>query len=260
MARLYASGSVLGSIRCVVQTVDGTSVRAVALVLTLIAIAIGAALGVRGGGEVSNIGRWQPPLWQALVGGIVAMGVIDLFHIGGWFGSLVAIASTAAVLAFAVANVRIGGMVVIASGLVLNLVVTIFNWGRPVSSSALVSSGIVKSSEVSKLVLTGGRKLADGAALGFLGDVIPLPWGQVISIGDLAILVGTVLVTSSVLRRRGVPGGADPFSPHHGPAGYRNAMDVLGRGPAPRRGPGLHPSRLDGPKGRHRPQPGRRPR
>ena len=100
------------------------------------------------------------------------------------------------------------------------------------------------------MVLNGGRT-ADGSILGFLGDVIPLPWGQVISIGDVLILVGLALVVASILRRYevGRPSG------HHGRGGsgdYSPALAALGRGPAPRRGPGLHPSRLGGPEGGRR--------
>lgn len=230
-----------------------------ALIPTLLAVAVGVGLGLRWGGEFSNVTRWQPVLWQALVGGVVVITLVDLAGITGGFGAFLVILATAAILAFTVLNIRVGGMVVIAAGVGLNLFVTFINWGRPVSASALVSAGIVKKSELGTIVLTGGRSTGD-AILGFLGDVIPLPWGQVISFGDLLILIGTVLVTASVLRLQAVRGGMNPFIGRNGPAGYSNALDVLGRGPAPRRGPGLHPSRLDGPATRRNPRPGRHPR
>ena len=231
-----------------------------ALIPTLLAIAIGIGLGLRWGGDLSNISRWQPMLWQALVGGVVVITLVDLIGITGWFGALLVIAATAAILAFTMVNIRVGGMVVIAAGTGLNLLVTLFNWGRPVSSSALVTAGIVKKSDLATLVLTGGRSAEGGAVFGFLGDIIPLPWGQVISIGDVLILIGTVLVTTSVLRRKAVGGGVNPFVNNRGSVGYSNALDVLGRGPAPRRGPGLHPSRLNDKRDRRPSQPGRRPR
>ena len=78
------------------------------------------------------------------------------------------------------------------------------------------------------------------------------------------LLVGLSRVTASVVRRYEVGGGgrcsAGPGnrSGIGGPRDYRTALDALGRGPAPRRGPGLHPSRLSGQgTGRRRP-PGSR--
>jgi len=224
-----------------------------ALVPTLLAIGIGVGLGLLWGGRVSNLLEWVPPLWEALVGGIAVRVLLDLLPWSGFVPSTLAIASTAALLAFALVNVRIGGMVLVVAGLGLNLLVMFVNWGMPVSASALVSSGIVTEKQVGDVVLSGGREVADGAFLGFLGDVIPLPWGQVISIGDVLVLVGIALVTASVLRRyevgRRTPSGRGGRG---GPGEYRSALEALGRGPAPRKGPGLHPSKLSGAEGGRR--------
>lgn len=231
-----------------------------ALVLTLLAIAIGTGLGIRWGGQISNITLWHPVLWESLVGGVVLLWLVDLVGISGSFGAFLAVVGTTAVLVFAVFNVRVGGMVLVVAGVGSNLLVTLLNWGMPVSGSALVSAGIVERSKLTTVTLTGGRSINNGAVLGILGDVIPLPWGQVISIGDLILLVGIALVTASVLRQHSVGRGQSPYVNLRGPASYRNALEVLARGPAPRRGPGLHPSRLDGRRDRHRPSSGRRPR
>ncbi len=224
-----------------------------ALVPTLLAIGIGVGLGLLWGGRVSNLLEWVPPLWEALVGGIAVRVLLDLLPWSGFVPSTLAIASTAALLAFALVNVRIGGMVLVVAGLGLNLLVMFVNWGMPVSASALVSSGIVTEKQVGDVVLSGGREVADGGFLGFLGDVIPLPWGQVISIGDVLVLVGIALVTASVLRRyevgRRTPSGRGGRG---GPGEYRSALEALGRGPAPRKGPGLHPSKLSGAEGGRR--------
>lgn len=224
-----------------------------ALVPTLLAIGIGVGLGLLWGGRISNVAEWAPPLWEALAGGVAVKVLLDLLPWSGFVPSTLAIAATAALLAFAVVNVRIGGMVLVVAGLGLNLLVTVVNWGMPVSSSALVSAGIVSEQQVSDIVLTGGREVSDGAVLGFLGDVIPLPWGQVISIGDLLVLVGLALVTASVLRRYEVGrSGSAPVRGRGSTVEYRSALEALGRGPAPRRGPGLHPSRLGSAEGRRR--------
>ena len=106
------------------------------------------------------------------------------------------------------------------------------------AGAALVSAGVVDTeSQLDTLVLSGGNEVADGAFLGFLGGIIPLPWGQVLSIGDVLWLVGLSLVTASVMRRYEVRGRG-------GRGSYSDSLSALSRGPAPRRGPGLHPSRL----------------
>lgn len=214
-----------------------------ALLPTLLAIGIGVGLGLYWGGSLENMMTWRPLYWQALVGGIAVSLLLDLFGIGGFFGALLLILATAAILGFAIVNLRTGGMVLVVAGLGLNLFVTLINWATPVSGSALVSAGILTRKQLPEVTLTGGRELADGALFGFLGDVIPLPWGHVISIGDLLILVGITLVTASVLRQYQVGGGSPRSGMRNAPNDYRSALDALGRGPAPRRGPGLHPSR-----------------
>ncbi|MHB1137540.1 MAG: DUF5317 family protein [Microthrixaceae bacterium] len=213
-----------------------------ALIPTLLAISIGVALGMYWGGRLENLLAWRPPLWQALLGGVVLSILVDLIGVGGFLGALLVLVGSGAILAFAVVNVRVGGMVLVVAGVGLNVLVHLINWGTPVSGSALVSAGIVERDELGDITLTGGRELADGSILGFLGDSIGLPWGHVVSIGDLLTLVGICLVTASVVRRYEVGSGR---SSRGGPMEYRSALDALGRGPAPRRGPGLHPSRME---------------
>lgn len=236
-----------------------TRLPPVALVPTLLAILIGVGLGIRWGGRIDHLLGWRPVLPTALAVGLAAQFLTDLVGVGGGFGSFLAIVSLGSLLAFAVLNVRTGGMVLVALGLALDLLVTLLNWGTPVSRSALESAGALDEGATGTVVLSGGRKLADGSFLGFLGDVIPLPWGQVVSIGSILTLLGLVLVSASVVRRYEVGGG--PRRPvrggsfQRGPRDYRTALDALGRGPAPRRGPGLHPSRLE----ERRPAAPRRP-
>lgn len=232
-----------------------------ALLPTLLAMLIGVGLGLHWGGRVDHVLTWRPAAWELLAGGVVVLVLMDLLAWSGALVTLVVVLATAALLAFAVINVRIGGMVLVVLGLGLDLLVTVLNWGMPVSGSALVSAGIVDEAELASVQLGGGRELADGAVLGVLGDVIPLPWGHVVSIGDLVLLVGICLVTASVCRQYEVGGahrggGRRSGRGRRGPNDYRSALDALGRGPAPRRGPGLHPSRLPAQRGNRR-RPGR---
>lgn len=213
-----------------------------ALILTLLAVGVGVALGFRWGGNAGNVLDWRPELWQTGLAGVSLVVITDVVSIHGTPAVLLRLLALVLVLVFTVVNIRTGGMVLIAAGVGLNLFVTLINWGMPVSPSALVSAGVVdKASELDNAVLTGGREVADGALLGFLGGVIPLPWGQVISIGDLLWLAGLSLVTASVMRRYEVRGGSRGRSPG---GTYSDSLSALSRGPAPRKGPGLHPSRL----------------
>ncbi len=233
-----------------------------ALLPTLLAIGIGVGLGLHWGGRLDNLLAWRPPAWQALAVSVTVLIVMDLLPVSGALVTFIVVAAMGGALFFAVVNLRIGGMVLVVAGLGLDLLVTVVNWGMPVSGSALVSAGIVTEENLAEVQLNGGRELAEGATLGFLGDLIPLPWGHVVSIGDLILLVGITLVTASVARRYQVGGGTSSFGGNGrfngrgGPRDYRSALDALGRGPAPRRGPGLHPSRLPKQRGVRR-GPGR---
>lgn len=236
-------------------------VGCVALLPTLLAIAIGIGLGVYWGGAPANLLEWRPLGAMIGLGGVSLLVLVDVVPFGGPVMTFLRIIALGAIVAFGVINLRIGGMVLVVVGVGLNLLVTVLNWGMPVSSSALVSAGIISADEVDMVSLHGGRSIADGALLGFLGGVIPLPWGHVISIGDLIALFGIVLVTASICRRFEVPGGRGrgpgggrPI--RSGPSDYRTALDALGRGPAPSRGPGLHPSRLPGERGPAKRRPG----
>lgn len=224
-----------------------------AALLTIIAVAAGTMLGLAKGGRLENAITWRPAAWELAVGGVA---VQLLLRLTGWSGGLavfVDIVSTIAVLAFAVLNIRLGGMVVIVIGLSLNLLPAVMNWGTPVRPQALVSAGIVTQKDLDKgVTVDGPRHLADGDTLGFLGETIPLPTGQVISLGDLVLHAGYVLVIASVLRRRRVRASRPPT--------YRQAIEPLGDGPAPRRGPAQHPPRLDDNKRRPRQNSGGRTR
>lgn len=197
-----------------------------AALLTLLAVAAGVLLGLAKGGRIDNALMWRPQLWQLAVGGVVVQIALRLSGWSGGFAVFFDIVSTLAVLAFCVLNIRVGGMVVIVVGICLNLVPAVINWGTPVRPQALVSAGIVTQAELDAGVkVDGPRHLADGDALAWLGETIPLPTNQVISIGDLILHAGYVLTIASVLRRRRVRGGTPPE--------YQRAISPLGKGPAP---------------------------
>ena len=111
----------------------GASVGPVALLPTLLAITAGAALGLHWGGRIDNLFAWRPPMWQALVGGVSVLVLLDLLPIGGSMAVLLRVLALGSVVAFGVINLRVGGMVLVVAGTSLDLLVTVLNWGMPVS-------------------------------------------------------------------------------------------------------------------------------
>ncbi len=179
---------------------------------TLLALVAGVALGLGLGGSVDRVRRLRPDLWQIGAAALALQLLSQLLGISGGVSVALDLVTRAALIGVALVNLRIGGMVVIASGLALDFIVTLVNWGMPTSRSALVSAGLIDEGEAGTITLRGARHLADGDRLRFLGEVIPLPTGQVVSIGDIVTLVGVVLVIMAVLRGRILPRDASPIN------------------------------------------------
>jgi len=212
-----------------------------AVLPTLLAVLGGIALGIIGGGRLDNVVKWRPRLVSLALIGLVLQIAIRMTTMRGDWLIVVELESAFALLAFAVVNRRTGGMVVIVLGLALNIVPTVIDWGIPTERGAAVSAGLIDQTHVGPIDVDGPRHLATSADhVRWLDERLALPTGQVLSIGDVVLHLGYVLTVSSILRRRKVRRG--------GPSGYGTKIRPLGRGPAPRKGPGLHPSRM-GPAG-----------
>ena len=214
---------------------------------TALAVLAGIGLGLVTGGQFSNLKLWRPVGWQLLVGGLVLEAIIRASGLGGGWAVVVDLVASGALLAFCVLNIRVGGMIVIVIGLSLNLLPTLVNWGIPVSGAAVSSAGLVRGGSIQTTKFDGPRHLEDdGDHLTFLGEVIGIPpTKQVISVGDLVLLVGYALTASALLRNRRVPGETRrPGASSGGGIPYHEAIKSLGEGPAPRRGPGTHPAKM----------------
>jgi hypothetical protein len=176
-----------------------------AVLPTLIAILAGVALGLSNGGRVENLLAWRPVAWKLAVGGLAVQLLFKILPLSGGFAVVLDIVSMAALIAFALLNIRVGGMVVVVIGLSLNLLPTLVDWGTPVSPNALVTAGLVSRSSLDDVHLEGPRHLQDdGDSVAWLGEVIALPTHQAISLGDLILLLGEMLVVSALLRNRHV--------------------------------------------------------
>ena len=182
-----------------------------AAVPIIVAVVIGIIVGLARGGRVTALARTRLRALPALAVALVANTVVDTVDVsapGVW-----AVVGLLAGLVFAVRNLHLVGMVVVAIGLVVNLAPVALNGAMPVRGQALVDAGMVEQHQLELVVLDGARELADDeTVLEPLGDIIPIAiTGQVMSFGDLIMLVGLADVIANLLLqrpRRRLPKGA----------------------------------------------------
>jgi len=148
--------------------------------------------------------------------------------LAGALSTVVLTAALAVLLSAAILNRGLTGVAVMAVGLGLNLGALVVNGGMPVRGSALVHAGVVTSDELGSVVLDAPRHLEhDGDPVPALGDVLPLPvTGEVVSFGDLLIVVGAADAVWELTRRRRRPGYA--------PTTMASALQVWGTAPSAR--------------------------
>ena len=105
---------------------------------------------------------------------------------------------------FAIANLHLTGMGVVAIGLCANIVPIVLNQGMPVRPSALVHANVVEEWRLTNVDLSGGRHLEQPSdRMVGLSDIIPVPAAQqVVSFGDLIIFVATIDVIVHLMRRQ----------------------------------------------------------
>lgn len=136
-----------------------------------------------------------------LLGGGAALHVVALL-LDGDLATLAMAASLVALLAAAAVNRHLTGVVVMAAGLLLNLVALVLNNGMPVRASALEQAGVIAAGEVPEL--SGPRHLEGPSdRFGVLGDALPIAaTGEVVSFGDLIIILGAADAVRELSRRR----------------------------------------------------------
>lgn len=174
-----------------------------AVVPILIAVVIGLVAGFLRKGRLRAMAhtRLRSRLLLAVaLASAVVLDVVDVPRPAIW-----AIVGLASGLAFAGRNLHLVGMSIVAVGLAANLVPIVVNGAMPVRPDALVAADMVGSDDLDRVVLDGARELADDdTRLDFMGDVIPVALtGQVLSFGDLIILVGLADVVANLMLRRG---------------------------------------------------------
>lgn len=179
----------------------------------LLAIGIGAAIGLYRGGRISALTRAHLRQPEFLVIALVCSVIVDVTDAGPTVA--IAVVGLLAGAFFGLVNAHLTGMIVLTIGIVSNLLPLMLNGAMPVRPEALAEAGMVTSEELPRVSLTGARVIADDSTrLEFLGDTFPIQWtGQVVSIGDLIMMVGLANVVTHLLlkkRRRRVPSSAHP--------------------------------------------------
>src|SRR5438270_1525271 len=110
---------------------------------TVLAIGIGMVLGLLVGGRPRHLSDHRFQLWPLVVVGLA----LQVPNAAGAMGFVLLIASYACLVVFAVANLQLVGMGLVALGLTANALVIVVNHGMPVRASAIVAAKVVSSNE-----------------------------------------------------------------------------------------------------------------
>jgi hypothetical protein len=162
------------------------------LVVTALALVLSVPLA---GGRLSRLADVRVRgIWAVLLAVAIQVGITTVVPGGShWLHAALHVASYGLDAYFLVVNRRLAGVPVVAFGAALNLLAITVNHGvMPASAAALRISGVDP-----RAGFDNSAALAH-AHLAFLGDVIPVPgpWpiGNVLSVGDLIIFLGGLIV------------------------------------------------------------------
>lgn len=168
----------------------------------LYAVVIGLVLGLMLRGDARRIAQlhfhWMPVVFLGFGAQVVLFSDFVAQRIGD-LGPPIYVATTAAVLAAIVRNLRIPGLVIVAAGSISNLAAIVANGGfMPASSAAVASLGKTQVEAYSNSV-----QLAN-PALELLTDIFALPrwlpFANVFSVGDVLIAAGVVWAIVATMR------------------------------------------------------------
>jgi hypothetical protein len=155
------------------------------------------------GGRLSRLAELDvKAVWTVLAAAAVQVVVTSLWRDANYGVNLALHAgSYGLVIWFLVANRRLAGMPLLSAGVALNTLAIAMNGGvMPATRSALAIAGIDTSGGYSNSAAVAHPKLQ------FLGDVIPVPgpWpiGNVLSVGDLLIFTGALVLLHTVCGSR----------------------------------------------------------
>ena len=170
------------------------------------AIALGVAVVVSlvSGGSLRRLGEIRlRALWALFASLAIQIGLELVSLPEARFDTLgigLLMASYALLLAFCATNLRLRGMAIVMIGIGLNALVIGLNQGMPTKVATMIDDG-VEVPVADDTVKHQAEQPDDW--LGFLGDtiVLPEPFNEVISFGDLILAAGFVNVCFAATRR-----------------------------------------------------------
>ncbi len=171
----------------------------------MLAVALGAAVGLWRGGRLSAVIDVQLRWWSLL---IVAIGIqLSL----GWLPTptrwALVLLCCGFVLAWISANFRVlgtrFGLGLLFGGILANTIVIAANKGMPVDIHALVISGRAASTNVAHGFLFKHTTMTSHTTLSWLADRLPIPViKEVMSFGDVLMLIGLGAIVCRITQPR----------------------------------------------------------
>jgi hypothetical protein len=144
------------------------------------ALVLGLIAAIATGGELKRLGSIRLQLWPVLLLA-VALRVVAALTFSAWAFAI----SLFAIVVVCVANKRLPGLVLVAAGTTLNLIVVVANVGMPVSQSALENANATLPRDGVHIAMSSAT------VLNWLGDILPLSVVRgVYSVGDVISAVG----------------------------------------------------------------------
>lgn len=172
------------------------------MLLVILALVCFATVPLAGGRLERLLELRLRHMWAAVAALALQVAVLSVFPTGdrALHGAL-HVASYGLAAAFLVANRRVPGMWLIATGGTLNLLSIAANGGvMPVSPEAVAAAGLPADDGFANSAVVADPHLA------WLGDVIPVPapWGlgNVLSVGDLVLYGGALVLLHAACRPR----------------------------------------------------------
>ena len=169
----------------------------------LYAILVGVVVGVLVGGHLGRLSAIKFRSGGLIVAGLLTQLALFSDPVAARVGSLgpaVYVASTAVVLAAVIRNATIPGLPLVAAGASLNLAAIVANGGYMPASPAALGAHAGADGVYSNSVVLAQPALAP------FTDVLALPawlpWANVFSIGDVAIMLGMVVAIVVQMRSR----------------------------------------------------------
>lgn len=188
------------------------------LLLAIVAVVLGLAIGVATGGKIRRVGEIHLRWWGLALAGL-GLQLVPVPTMEGstdrWIAAGLYALSYVVLFVFVMLNARRPGFALLGVGFALNALVIGINGGMPVSEHALRSlAGERGDAAVARLETEGGLRhhLATSEdRLRPIGDVIPIPGpvSGVFSVGDLLALIGATWVIAAATHgeRAGDVGG-----------------------------------------------------